>query len=480
MKLLTGLRAALYCFPGNREEWPAAVFRARGARLAHAGVFMVAPAGWLVTRFDPSDRDVWEAACFVYAGLVMLVMGGGLLFAGLPEMLRGGPAARSFAAAEWRHLRGRPGGFGRVFRWGFGLVAWGGPGLLFAWLYASGRWMRTNEEFAVVLSLIALGFSLILPVALAVSAAVNLSASRRDGAAAHLLMGPLAADHLGWAAANAQARRGARMLLLALPLYAVAGLLVVFADSGLESEVDPSRVCCLLALGLLLELMMVRRAAVLGVWLGATVDRPGVAAFLAALGAGALLLARWAALVAAAVFADSYGYEIEYLDELLAVGWFVVCEWFCFACVVPLGMWAARSSLSAPLGLRLGPWLERVGERIAEWGRRMGSGEGPAAGGLGRWTRLRLIPRTRVSPLGWKWHLVWTCAMALAIGCLLALSREIAGESSIYDDGFWADYCFWGGLILLVLVTLFVHGILRRRRGAFSASRETAAGDAAP
>jgi len=448
-------------------------FQIWGARVALGGVFAVVPVGWLMTRGQPDDVDSWYGAGCFYALLALLVLGLGAFIAGLPELLRRGPMAKRFANAEWRNLRAKHGLTGRIIWWTVGMAGYGGLGVLLGWCWSHDDWGLRSNDFAAVMALGAVGCSLLLPIVVGASAAVNLSSSRRSGAAEHLLMGPFAADLLGWAAAGAQARRAVRVLLLTMPYYLAPALML--ADDLARSDPDPTLLaaCFLLGLGLLMEVIMIRRAAALGVCLGALIPRPGIAAGLAALGGMGLVVLRLILGVSAAVFADTFDHELGWeLAYPTGVAFFLAAEWVSFAVLTPLFMWLARSALSAPLGLLLGQRLQRLGSRIAAWGERVEGGGRPPAG------KRRIFFLRDESPdrrlLGWKAGMAAAVLAAFGLTCVFPLVGDLCGrDSAEAANSVLGALVVLGALLLLALRFLAIRVVrfLRASGGSGEARR---------
>jgi hypothetical protein len=421
-------------------------FQIWGARAALGGVFAAVPIGWLVTRTRPDAPSAWYAAGWVYALVALLFLGLGAFIAGWPELIRRGAMAERFAAAEWRHLRARSQLAGRILWWLVALAGWAILAALAAQLLAAmhgGYYYGASYHFRPLrwsglllwMSGGGLVFSLFLPMVVAASAAANLSSSRRSGAAEHLLMGPFAADLLGWAAVGAQARRAVRVLLLAMPYYLAPGLLL--ADELVRSELlGPAEletallvVGPVLALGLLLEMLMIRRAAALGAWLGAVISRPGIAAGLAAMGGAGFWFLRPILVMLSAYLAVECHYALG--DELaMAAGaaCFLAAELALFAALTPLLLWLARSALAAPLGLRLGQWLQRLGSRLAVWGERIEGGDQRSAGRR----RIFLLPDGSWGrgPLGWKTTMAAAVLAAFGLTCAFPLVGDFCVRQS--------------------------------------------------
>jgi len=439
-----------------------------GPRVALVGVLLSAVAGWVygaanVPRNHWELDDVWLRAGLVYMPGALFSMAVGLLVPGFWELVRRGPVARRFARAEWRNLRAGGGWMGRIL-WGALLLA--GLVALLLLFYTRHFWMPASadgrlrlyrsdlvEVICVSAVFLSFGVSILLPLVVAAGAAVNLSASRRSGAAQNLLMAPLAADYLGWAAVRAQVRRAAWMILAAVPAYLITLMLLASAWRRYALLPIPWTVVLLLPLVVFIELMMLRRSAALGVWLGTIVPVPALAAALAAVTMAIIWLLRL--LLIFLCFAIAYeGWRRTPLGFWMWPTLAVVGEVLFFALLTPLLMWLIRGSLAAPVGLRLGAWMIRVGERISGLGTdvRAKSAPRPAPG-----RRFALWGRDAVR-LGWKTVTAGVWVLAVLVFIAYPVSAELAREFR------WADAAgniF--GLTLFLLLGLFASGWLHLR-----------------
>jgi hypothetical protein len=181
----------------------------------------------------------WFSAAVITATLCLVSLGLGTYVSFLPEFRRRGSFARRLLAAEHRNLRA---GRGPV-----AFAVWGvllGAGLLFFAMCGGYGFDAGNTGYGpamlwfIVPCFASWGLSVLVPLIVAVSAAVSLAGSRRSGAARDLLLSPPAADTLGWALARAHARRGVWMLLAALPWFATT-LLIFGQEVRYSSETDP-------------------------------------------------------------------------------------------------------------------------------------------------------------------------------------------------------------------------------------------------
>ncbi len=435
-----------------------ATFRRWGPRFALIGVLLAATVAWstgsLWGTSDYYGRGYkWVEAGLVYIPLALLAMGAGLLVSGWPELRRRGAAARRFLAAERRNLAAGKRVVGRMF-WGLILTAGVLSTLLLA---ASGAvWWRGPPggliENVVVISICAtFGFSILIPVMVAAAAAVNLSSSRRSGAAENLLVAPLTADNLGWAGSEIQSRRGLWMLATAAPFYWVPVLILVTEFRHQAGDAIFAGMIVVLALTLFSELFMIRRSAALGAWLGAALPVPALAAALAAVGSVLFWLVRLAFIGLAFSVAHDFfrGSTLRFWYWPPAA---LAADVLFLGLSAPFFLWLARGSLRAPLGLRLGGWMVRTGNRLSG----LGDVEGDGAI-AGRRTVTLARPRPR-RELGWKTNTfgVWVFAVlawfAFPVGG--AIAHEYQGEGM--------GELFVGAIIAVLLCLAAVSRLLLR------------------
>ncbi len=460
----------------------AAALRRWGPRFALIGVLFAAAVGWAAgsirqPREYYSIDDAWIEAAFIYMALALMALGAGLVISGWPEIVRRGPVARRFRAAERRHLAAGRGLAGRALL--VLILSSGVSGALTLFVLKSNWWRSSYHSnhlvdlFVIGSVVAAFGLSVLIPVIVAAAAAVNLSSSRRSGAAENLLVAPLTADHLGWAGVESQARRGLWMLASALPFYCIT--LMLLAGEWRRHADTPVffTVAVMLALTVIIELFMIRRAAALGAWMGAALPVPALGAALAALGVVFFWLVRLALVGVAFAIADELMRRSPlrfWYWPLAAVG----ADLVFFGLTAPLLLWLCRGSLRAPLGMRLGEWMIRTGQRLSGPGGDVELGLDERATGWGLAHRRRLSvtpagPPERRRGLGWKTNTVgvWTFAVLTFFGFLV--SGVIAQESR---DAELADIIVGGTVAALLGLAVLCRAVLR-----FIVRRVRSAGD---
>jgi hypothetical protein len=219
----------------------------------------------------------------------------------------------------------------------------------------------------------------------------------------------------------------------------------------------------LLGLVVAIETAMIERCAALGVWLGSALRSPAGAVALAAVGA----LLMWGLRLGA--FGLGWAISWEFFRRNGRPGffwmWVLTCcgwEFALFSLMTPFFLWLARGSLRAPLGMRLGAWMIRTGERIS------GLGETDAAGGL-----LPLSGRgeERAAAASGRWK-AWTIALwLLASAVFLAyfLTGVTDQEMNLGPHGGGLFFTLYAAIgVALVVVGWLVGRFVRRRIRASS------------